>query len=126
MSGCFPLTLKTIQCINCNGINWYIKDKNIVSDCRDKIHEWEIKDDSSTNKCYLIHNPGNICDLKILFVVSNMPCCPGGIKIVDLPTTSVSNEESNDGERNDDDFADSSLQLLKECNDHFKLATKSF
>ena len=49
-------------------------------------------------------------------------CCPGGIQIVELPTTSVSNEESTNSERNDDDniSINNNLYLLKECDDHFK------
>ena len=80
VSICFPLTLKTIQCVKCHTMNWCVlRDKNVsVSNNRDTLSmkEWEIKDDSSTNKCYLIHNPGNICELMMLlfFFLSFVTC----------------------------------------------------
>ena len=51
-----------------------------------------------------------------------MWCSSGGIELVELPTTTVSDEDTNDEEHNHDDEIsyDSNLQLLKECNDHFK------
>ena len=67
-SSIFPITLKNIQCVKCHTMNWFVlNEKNNDNQLKLSMNEWEIQDDSSTNKSYLIHNPG-LCNI-FLFVI---------------------------------------------------------